>query len=205
MNFDFERQTDAEKADRLVQKFSSILRTAKTAAVSGRTTVEIPTASGGCSDYAIQASEEEIATTALDFSETGSISKVCGVIPDMSLFSPLFSESDAYKILAMTAYDKNDVVLYRIADAADFGGRLPVGFTGTSVAVLVDGSNLRAVPAGCGNASCLDFSSAYSNAVKVKFHVSYGQGYGVRDASKGKDVFLDVRTGNITVKKPVSP
>lgn len=199
MNFDFEGATDKERLDRFVARTAASIRHAKTAAVSGRTAV-----TGGCPAFAIEIGEKAMTGTSVSFSQTGSVGSTCGPDSDSSIPSPIFGESANYSIPAITGYDKNGAVTYRIANASDYPaapGNLPAA---KSVVVFVEGSNLRAYPMNCGNvSSCVDY--AKNQAVKLKINLAYKQPMNTRIKSQSKDVWLDLRTGNLQVLPPVSP
>lgn len=174
-----------------------MLRYAKTAAVSGRTT-----ASGGCADFVIAVSERSIRGYSVEFSETGSVVQSCGADPELTLNEPIFSESGAYYVPAVTAYDKNGNVTFRTANDADFGGN--VGTTAKTTAILVDGSNLRAFPMTCSDpVTCLETSS--NQAVRIKMNLAYRQPMNRREKNSSQDVLLDLRTGNVEVRNPTAP
>lgn len=72
------------------------------------------------------------------------------------------------------------------------------------MALLVNGSNLSAFPLTCGNvATCVDYS--FTKTVKLKLNLGYRQAVNTRTKLASKDLYVDLRTGNVEVKDPVSP
>lgn len=195
LKYDFQNSGEAEKMDRLTVRTTAAFRHAKTAAVSGRTNV-----AGGCSDYAILVGENALTGSMVQFDGTSSVTSSCGTDPDATIPAPVLGDAK-YKFMAVTAYDKDGNVAYRIANAADYGGT--TGTSGIGVAVFVKGSTLKAFPATCGTVSnaCVDFTN--KSAVQLKINLSYRQNYGARTKSSSKDLWIDLRTGNMRVKDPV--
>lgn len=84
-SFDYETAADKEKRDRMATKVASIIRHAKTAAISGRAHPN-----GNCSGYAVEFGENAITGSIVSFTETGAIGNVCGTDTDGSLGNPFF-------------------------------------------------------------------------------------------------------------------
>lgn len=138
--------------------------------------------------------------TTASFSDTGGVASLCGPDSDAGIPGPIFGDAASYYVPAITAYDKNGNSIYRIANATDFGGN--ANTADKSIALLVNGSDLQANPVSCLSAGTC---ALYNKAVKLKLNVAYKQPMNTRNKDQSKDVWLDLRTGNVEVKDPVSP
>ncbi len=200
-NFDFERQTEIEKLRGFVQKFESIIRFAKSNAVTGRTTI-----TGGCPDFVIAVSPLAITGSSVSFDDQGRISNVCGTVDETSVPAPMFGEPNSrFRIASISGYDKNDALVFRLSDETGTNfERYPIGYTGSTVGIFVRGTEMWARTMSCPTIpGCID--PQFANVVRLKLNLGYKQELGIREKYRSQDVFLDLRTGSLNVRNPTVP